>query len=643
MTPNPPEQSTPLGQTLRVLMVEHSKSDVELCLRELKNAGFEIRADIVETPEEYTERLRADSYDIILADYRLPFWTAKDALALMRELGKDIPFILVTGMLGEEAAVECVKQGVTDYVLKQRLSRLSTVIPRALEEHRQRAERRRVEQGLRDSEARYRVVAETATDAFITINSESRILFVNAAAERIFGYTRAEMLGQELTLFMPESFRQQNKAGLKRSLETGQIYTAWESVELTGLHKSGASIPLEVSFGEFLSDGEHTFTGIVRDITERKRAQESLQLVNDLLSARVAELEQLNRDMTLVNQMGELLQTCVRLEEAYAVFGQTAPELFAAESGALYVLDAVHNLVESVAVWGDAPPGEPVFAPGDCWALRRGQAHGVESSDAGLVCQHLGQSHSRTSLCVPMMAQGEALGVLLLHSGPGESGQPVRLGASRQRLALNVAEHLGLALANLRLREALQDQSIHDPLTGLFNRRYMEESLERELRRALREQRTLGLIMLDLDHFKQFNDTYGHEAGDALLRELGHLLQARIRKEDIACRYGGEEFVLVLPEASLEVTRRRAEQLRESFKSLTVRVRGQNHGAGTVSLGVAGFPEHGATFSALLRVADAALYRAKNEGRDRVIVGQPAEADEAQVPSEQGPQRSSPA
>jgi len=183
-----------------------------------------------------------------------------------------------------------------------------------------------------------------------------------------------------------------------------------------------------------------------------------------------------------------------------------------------------------------------------------------------------------------------------------------------------VADSVALALANLKLRETLRHQSIRDPLTGLFNRRYMEETLERETRRVARAQRPLGIIMLDVDHFKLFNDTFGHDAGDSLLREFGNFLRAHVRGEDVACRYGGEEFTLILPEASLEVTRQRAEHLRGDIKHLHAQYHDQPLGAVALSLGVAVFPDHGSTGEAVLKAADAALYRAKREGRDRVVV-----------------------
>jgi diguanylate cyclase (GGDEF)-like protein len=200
------------------------------------------------------------------------------------------------------------------------------------------------------------------------------------------------------------------------------------------------------------------------------------------------------------------------------------------------------------------------------------------------------------------------------------ASEPGCLTDAKQKLAVTVAEHMALAISNLKLRETLKHESIHDPLTGLFNRRYMQESLKREIARARRQGQPVGVIMIDIDHFKQFNDTYGHEAGDRVLKELASLLQSHIRSSDIACRYGGEELLLILPDASLVDTQHRAEQLREKVKQLRVRYRHQNLGSITISLGVACCPDQGLTGEAVIQAADRALYRAKKLGRDRVAV-----------------------
>lgn len=342
------------------------------------------------------------------------------------------------------------------------------------------------------------------------------------------------------------------------------------------------------------------------EIEDRKQAQEALY-------QKTKELEQRNFELTQLNQMSELLQACLTVDEACKVIAKFVGALFPNLNGGLFLIDPRKQLVEVAADWGDFLSSQRVFGVNKCWALRRGRPHLVANTHSCLLCQHL-QKHPSEYCCIPLMAQGEALGVLYLSSP--ESG---RLVEAKYLLGVTITEHISLALANLKLRETLQNQSIRDPLTGLFNRRYMEEFLTREIQRAYRNQQPLGIMMLDVDHFKVFNDTFGHDAGDAVLRELGSFLKKNIRRSDIACRYGGEELTIILPEATLEVVQQRAEQLREGVKHLNVKHRGQFLGSITLSLGVACFPEHGLSGSAVLQAADVALYRAKREGRDRVI------------------------
>jgi len=189
--------------------------------------------------------------------------------------------------------------------------------------------------------------------------------------------------------------------------------------------------------------------------------------------------------------------------------------------------------------------------------------------------------------------------------------------------ACAVAEYIGLALSNLALRQSLQIQARHDPLTDLFNRRYMEEALEREVRRAERSGRPMGVVMADLDHFKRYNDTLGHEAGDRLLVALAECLRAQVRAGDIVCRYGGEEFLIILPEASLELLTQRAEELRASVGRQLHELSIEGMPPVTMSLGVACFPMHARDASELVCAADEALYRAKRAGRDRVEIADP--------------------
>jgi diguanylate cyclase (GGDEF)-like protein len=307
------------------------------------------------------------------------------------------------------------------------------------------------------------------------------------------------------------------------------------------------------------------------------------------------------------------------------VVAQFVDELFPGTSGNLYLRNFGNDLFETVASWGEAgPAGDPAIGKDDCWALRRGRIHVVEDAGSKLVCEHLVVPPAGPFLCAPIMAQGEVLGMLHVQLGAEEAHlpRPVRQRRleSQQAWALAVAEQIALALANLRLREHLSAQAVRDSLTGLYNRRYLEQALEREVRRAARNKRTVGVIMLDLDHFKNFNDAHGHEAGDLLLRVLGDYLVTKVRAEDFACRYGGEEFVVILPEASPEMSRSRAEELWKGAQGLHVNYHGELLRGCTASVGVASFPGDGKSAAELLRAADTAMYAAKRQGRDRVAI-----------------------
>ena len=356
--------------------------------------------------------------------------------------------------------------------------------------------------------------------------------------------------------------------------------------------------------------------GICRDLTARKYTEQALENANAQLTGWVTELEMRSNQTLLLSEMGEMLQTCLSEEEAQRLINQYALQLFTSGAGLLAVMKASRNFVEASSFWGGDSASDFIFAPDQCWALRRGRIQHSSGNSSATRCGHLRSDFTGHSLCVPMMAHGEALGVLHVSMPPGGHD----FTQAQQRFAATFAERVGLALANLKLREALRSQSIRDPLTGLFNRRYMEESLEREIRRAARNAKSVGAIMVDLDHFKRFNDTFGHEAGDMLLREFGALARGATRKEDIACRYGGEEFIILLPDAPLEATAARAEQLREAVSHLDLKSGGRPIGRVTASIGVASFPEHAVDAETLVRAADEALYKAKHAGRDRVVV-----------------------
>jgi diguanylate cyclase (GGDEF)-like protein len=363
------------------------------------------------------------------------------------------------------------------------------------------------------------------------------------------------------------------------------------------------------------------FMVVRRTMLRRKSATAELEF-NTKLAASLAELRERNQEVTFLSQMSSFLQTCASSEEACTAIARFGPQLFPHEAGTLFMFHASRNYLELAASWGSTDVSEDMFQPSECWALRRGRLHAVGAQDSAIVCAHVARhgDHVSPYICAPLMAQGETLGLLVLKAQPGVTGEAPALSEAKEQLATAVAEQIALALSNLKLRETLRQQSVRDPLTGLYNRRFLEETLDRELARLERKNLPLSLIMIDVDHFKSFNDTFGHEAGDAVLRDLGGILQRHVRGGDIACRYGGEEFTIVLPEASLDIGRQRAEMLRDAARELRLVYDGKSLGAVTLSLGVACFPEHGRRREHLLQVADAALYEAKNGGRNRVVV-----------------------
>jgi diguanylate cyclase (GGDEF)-like protein/PAS domain S-box-containing protein len=384
------------------------------------------------------------------------------------------------------------------------------------------------------------------------------------------------------------------------------------------------------SQGDVIKDAEGKVVQVVvvaRDITERKEFEQRLEESNRQLVATVHLLERRHRENLVLGRVGDMMQMCKSAEESRGVVAQFVDELFPGTSGNLYLRNFGNDLLETVASWGEAgPAGDPVIGKDDCWALRRGQVHVVEDPGSKLLCQHLIAPPRGPCLCAPILGNGEVFGMLHIQLGPEEAHlpRPVRQQRleSQRAWALTVTEQIALALTNLKLRETLRAQAVRDSLTGLYNRRYMEQALEREVLRAARNGRTVGVIMLDLDNFKCFNDTHGHEAGDTLLRVLGDFLVTRVRAEDIACRYGGEEFVVILPEASLAMCQSRAEQLWKGVQGLHVNFHGELLRGVTASIGVAAFPAHGKTTAELLRAADAAMYAAKRQGRDRVAIAE---------------------
>ncbi len=438
---------------LRLLVIEDNQADFLLLQRHLQQQGLKASCQRIDSLAGLESALADQRWDAVLADYNVPGMAFEQSLDLIHSRQSDLPVILVTGALGEERAVDLLKQGCSDFVLKSNLVRLVSAIERSLREVAEQQARRQAEEALRESEDRYRSLIAALFEGVILIDADGAIRASNPSAQRILGLSVDQLAGR--TSFDPR----------------------WHAI-----HEDGSPFP-----------------------------------------------------------------------------GETHPAWVTLQTG-----QPCHNVIMGFHKPHDSLTwlsinSQPLYRPGDT------RPYAVVASFADITERRQAEDELRV------------------------------------------------------LQAQLREEAIHDPLTGLYNRRYLEETLTRELARAGREGRPISILMGDIDHFKHLNDTYGHHAGDEALRALGDLLRNCSRTSDIPCRYGGEEFVVVLPDMSLEVARKRAELVRQEFENLRIDFNGIRLSS-TVSIGVAVCPDHGTTADELIDTADQALYKAKYTGRNRVCL-----------------------
>ncbi|WP_071515047.1 sensor domain-containing diguanylate cyclase [Geitlerinema sp. PCC 9228] len=480
-------------------------------------------------------------------------------------------------------------------------------------------ERQRAEAALKASEERFRRIFEEGPLGMALVSRNLQFLEVNATFCKMLGYKPAEL--KSMTLLALSHYSdldalrrncEQLFVGRKQTYKAEQKYLKKDGTIL--LTTFTAAVLHDVCSSED-RDGDEYGLVMLEDITERKQSEIALQKAHQELTHWAKRLEARNREITLLNAASDVLQSCADVEAAYDAIEQFLPVLFADTNGSVFALDASGSFVEKVVGWGEQQQSKTQFPREQCWGLQQSHAYLASYHNVNPYCAHIhADQPPAATLCVPLMAQGKTWGLLYL-----ATQQPEKLNPAKQQLARAAAEQISLAVANLKLRDTLKQQSIRDPLTGLFNRRYLEESLKDKLHEANKSAAYLSVIMLDIDHFKGFNDRFGHDAGDFVLQQVGSLLQEVFRTSDVACRYGGEEFTLILPEASSSDSYRRAEELRQYMKQMQLRYGDRFLGPITVSLGVATYPLHGETYDELLQNADEALYQAKKQGRDRTV------------------------
>ncbi len=462
-------------------------------------------------------------------------------------------------------------------------------------------ERRRVQDALRQSEERYHAATEAAIDAFITIDEDNIIVFVNAAAERIFGYPLAELLGQDLRKLMPPELRERHTQGMKRYLATGKKQLFWQGVQIPCLHKNGHQVPLEFSFGEFTHEGKRFFTGIARDITERKRAealregqQRVLEMIavdaplkdalNELLCCVESQVEGMLCSVLLLNDDGEHIREAVApsLPREYtgAFIGMAiGPNAGSCGTAMYHSRLVVARDIETNPLWNEYRAIAAPFGLRACWST-------------------------------PILAaNGRVLGAFAMYyREPREPGdEELKL----IKLAVRIA---GIAVER-KLNEAyIRHIAHHDTLTGLPNRLLLEDRLEQAIAQAHRHQMMVAVLFVDLDHFKTVNDSLGHPAGDRLLQAVAGRMHQCLREGDSVARLGGDEFVVCLSEVGSNSDAAVVAEKIQHVLAEPLDIDGHMLQIGS-SIGISVYPHDGDNVDALMKAADAAMYDAKAKGR----------------------------
>ncbi|MFS1864045.1 diguanylate cyclase [Vibrio lentus] len=326
-------------------------------------------------------------------------------------------------------------------------------------------------------------------------------------------------------------------------------------------------------------------------------------------------IRQRTHEIELMHRLANMLAACNNMVEAQQIVSDILPRILGNVNGSVSLMRASRNQLITQLDWGEAWPGSASFAPEECWSLRKGRVHQSNDDFHSLTCGHMHEMENNQTLCIPLTAHGNTIGIMHLYFGVGD----IKIDPITEQLAFSVSEHLGLALANLSLQEKLRSQALSDPLTGLFNRRFFDQKLEEHSMNSATSEQPLSLLMLDLDHFKRFNDNFGHDAGDFVLKEISALLKQSVSEDEIACRLGGEELAILLPHYSMGQATEFGQILCDAVRSMHLEHKGLSLGQLGVSIGVATYPKPASDTESLVKMADNALYMAKDMGRSRVV------------------------
>lgn len=347
----------------------------------------------------------------------------------------------------------------------------------------------------------------------------------------------------------------------------------------------------------------------------------------DQIQAWILELKRRNLESDLLNRMGYMLQKCQNVEDVQSQLGQYLIRLFLDQPGEIFLVNENRQVLEKASTWGDIHTDPVLLRKEYCQSLASNQICSYQDSGPNQCQYHLTLTHNigeqTPYICTPINAQDRVIGILHQHLpkvSPLLQDNRWLNSDHWEQLAVAVAERLATTLINIKLRERLRPQTLRDPLTQLFNRWYMEETLEREIHYAQRHQTPLWVYTMDVDRMKSVNDRHGYDIGDEILRKLSGYIKRHVRSEDVVCRSGGDEFTMVLLGMPDSIAQNRADRLRQGIRDLQVKTYDLLPVGTTASFGLASFPHHGDTAAELLRAADKALHKAKLVGRDNVVV-----------------------
>lgn len=412
------------------------------------------------------------------------------------------------------------------------------------------------------------------------------------------------------------------------------VLTLWNRAlkgeEFTIIDKFGqkniARNEYEVTFNA-IYDEQNKLIGashIARNVAERIEQERSLKIAKEDIEASYSELKKHDTEISTINEMNSALQAASSLDETLAMIKNYCVQLLPFSAGILYIMNSSRNYLEPTITWNKPKINDQVILPDQCWGLRQGKKYRRLDTEMNLPCKHIVITDQiLASVCIPLLAQNNIIGLLYLqikNSDKMPNEQLRQLVDANEFLFENIAGHISLAIANMKLQDALKIRSIRDALTGLYNRSYFDESLYRDIERAKRKNISIAIVMLDLDHFKKINDTFGHEAGDLVLIEIGKILKQYSRQSDIACRYGGEEFLLMLYDVTQEMALKRCEELRKEISQLTINLGETLIEPISASFGVVLYPNDSVEWNKLIAAADQALYKSKNTGRNKITL-----------------------